>query len=221
MKLFLSTLFVCLLIVACVPAQYPARVLVRDQHGRIVVSESPSIEAVHRPFRRIIRQVDLISVAQINPAYTSAYSPYVDENASSAAVLAELKALHGRLDLHQRSLEALLTRQGVQPIVIPAQPIVVGSQPQLIPTPRVEGSVLSGLAVLQSKCASCHQEGKMKPEQRFRILTADGKLAPLTDLQQRKILTRTYNQSMPPAVNLYGITPLVDQEYAALVDLLQ
>ncbi len=221
MKLFLSALFVGLALVACLPAQYPARVLVRDQHGRIIVQESPTIEAVHRPFRRIIRQVDLINVAQINPAYASAYSPYVDENATSVQVLAQLKALHGRLDLHQRSLEALLARQGVAPIVIPAQPIVIGSQPEAIVTPRVATDHLSGIAVLTAKCAACHQEGRMKPEQRFMILRADGKLAPLTAEQQKKMLTRTYNQSMPPAVNLFGITPLVDQEYAALIDLLQ
>jgi mono/diheme cytochrome c family protein len=79
---------------------------------------------------------------------------------------------------------------------------------------------LSGLAILNQKCAACHQDGKLEPNQRFILLDLKGQLSPLTPAQSLKVLTKTYLGQMPPPVNKFGIQPIGNEEYAALVQLL-
>ena len=80
--------------------------------------------------------------------------------------------------------------------------------------------VSGGLAVLTTKCAACHQAGKLGPDQRFTLLDAKGNLAQLTDKQKARVLVRTYMKTMPPLTNSQGIASVTDEEYGSLVEVL-
>ncbi len=198
----------------CVPSQ--------SQYTPYKPPTSYYYSAEHKPRQRV---VEIRSrVLQINPAYTSAYSPEGFDSTTQADILSELRRLGYRLD----QVAALAQARGS--VVVPAAPgqpgaVVVpippsGSALPVKPAPKVPAAV-SGLSVLNASCAACHQAGKLDPDQRFTLLDAKGALAPLTDKQKLRVLSRAYSEEMPPPNNKFGIPPLTDPEFAALVELLK
>lgn len=157
--------------------------------------------------QRALNVVRIATVAQINPAYTSAYAPDGYDSATQADLLAEVRRLTARLDAQARA--------GVAP------PAPAANIPPPAPKGVTQGGGVIGLAVLTAKCAQCHQTGKLAPDQRFALLDAKGNLATLTDRQKLRVLLKAYSGQMPPPMNVYGVTPLTDAEYAAIVDLVQ
>ncbi len=196
----------------------------------------------HQTHRQIVRLVDVV---QINPAYTSAYDPRGYDTTTQEQLAAELHKISARLDQNaaQRAadqaaqaflLQRLAAWQGVpgvpNPPATPTTPPAYSTIPQPKPEPGTlkpevkapapPGAPLSGLAVLNAKCAACHQDGKLEPNQRFILLSTKGELSPLTTAQGLKVLTKTYLGQMPPPVNKFGLAPITNEEYAALVQLL-
>ncbi len=175
----------------------------------------------HVHHRRI--NVDIVQVAQINPAYSSVYSPEGYDSVTQADILAQLKQLSLRNDQIAAMLFAA-ARSGVPAApgtpVAPAVPAVPATAPAAV-RPQTQGGGVIGLAVLNAKCAVCHQAGKLAPDQRFTLLDLKGNLVTLTDKQRFRVSQRTYAQSMPPPLNVHGIPPITDAEYAAIMDLLQ
>lgn len=167
------------------------------------------------------RIVSIASVAQINPAYTSAYSPDGYDSASQADILAELRRVNLRLDAADRAAKAAVGAGVIPPGVKPS-PMPGADEPA---RPIGKGGASSGgavgVAVLNAKCAACHQASKLTTDQRFTLLDAKGNPVPLTDKQKMRVLTRTYSASMPPPMNIHNISSLTDVEFAALVDLYQ
>ncbi len=186
---------------------------------------------------RRINRVDIVQVLQVNPAYSSQYSEYTVDSTTQSDILAELK----RLGLRSDQIAAMLfaaARAGVPaaPGAAPAGPPAPatypapGAAPAVVPgaapvpaqptiRPQGQGSGAIGLAVMNAKCAQCHQAGKLSPDQRFTLLDAKGQLATLTPLQKLRVLTKTYSGQMPPPTNVFGVPGITDAEYAALMDL--
>ncbi len=179
-------------------------------------------------------------VLQINPAYTSAYSPDTYDSSTQVELVAEVRRLRSLLDA-QAIAAAVLARGGVvppsQPITQPqpampyVQPVPQVGQPPSAgpaerpgvqpPVPKALTGGTPGLTILNAKCAACHQVGHIAPDQRFTMLDAKGQLSPLNDKQKLRILLKVYSGQMPPPNNIQGIQPVTDAEYASLVDLLQ
>ncbi len=182
----------------------------------------------HDNHRRIVDRVEIRNdVLQINPAYVSAYDPGGYDGTAQAVLLE-------RIDRLTAVVLALQKTHATAPIVI-APSVLPGTAPIVIVPPTTPGTTPvvvqppkaapkpgeNGLQVLNAHCAACHQAGKAKPDQKFIMLDAAGKLAVLSDLQKRRMLTRAYTKSMPPPLNDQNATALDDAEYALLVDLLQ
>lgn len=211
--LFVAIVFL-VLVVGLVPAAAPYR----------VCNVKPAQQTDYKTFQvadhvRHRQIVQIATVAQINPAYTSAYSPDGYDSASQSEILAELR----RLSLALAQANARAAAQ--QPVVLPGQPAVTvpvpGQPPATTLRPKGEGSGSVGLAVLNAKCAICHQAGKLASDQRFVLLDLKGNLAPITDKLKNKVITKTYGGSMPPPNNIHGIPPVTDSEFAAIIDLIQ
>ncbi len=182
-------------------------------------------EAQYRPIQtrqQLTNVVKIARVLQINPGYSSAYTPDGYDGAIQADILAQLRLMGVRLDAVDKSvLAALLLRQPPPaPVVLPPPgPVVAPPTPPL--TTRAVPGTTDGPGVLLTKCAACHQAGKLAPDQRFTILDAQGKLVALTDGQKLKMVFRLYYSEMPPIPNIHGITPLTDAEVAAVFGLLR
>ena len=160
-------------------------------------------------------QANIVSVAQINPAYVSAYSPDGYDSATQADILNELRRLGFRLDQIAAIGKAATAAQakvdvGPGPVVVPAVPMDKGKD-----------ASTTGLAVITAKCAVCHQAGKLAADQRFTLIDMKGNIVPLTDKQKVTLIKKTYRQQMPPPINSFNIPPLTDSEYAAIMDLIQ
>lgn len=177
------------------------------------------------------RRVNIVTdVLQVNPTYTSAYSPDGYDSATQQDILAALRSLTKRLDDQDKAnLAAIVAKAVATPaapssppaVLPPATPTPPASSPgALSPARPASGGGAAGLAVMVAKCAQCHQAGKLAPDQRFTLLDAKGSLSQLTDRQKLKTLMKVYREEMPPPKNIYGITPVTDAEYAAIVDLL-
>lgn len=185
----------------------------------------------HQPsvnHRQIVR---LIDVAQINPAYSSAYTPQGSDAAAQAAIQQQLSQLTQQLT----TLTALVNRQAAAHTAAPppkqaapteGAPAPAQSQAPAAPTPpplalKDAGSATIGLAVLSAKCAACHQTGKLAPDQKFTLLDIKGQLVPLTDKQKLRVTMKTYSGQMPPPKNSLGIPAVTDTEFAAIMAMLQ
>ncbi len=191
----------------------------------------------HNNYRRRVR-VDIVNdVLQINPAYSSAYAPDAYDGATQAELLTQIKAL-------QLQIQALSLVSKPQPVVTP--PVVViptapdgkaAPPPYILPTPpvgtapappvvvppaKIGNGPKPGLGVLMTKCAACHQAGHLSPGQQFTMLDEKGQLTKeaLASPARLLMLSKTYQGSMPPPNNIYGIAAVTDQEYGSLVDLL-
>ncbi len=184
-------------------------------------------------YRQRVRFVSIASVAQINPAYVSSYSPDTYDSSTQVELVAEVRRLRALLDA-QAIAAAVLARGGTtlppqQPAVVPqplmpyVPPVAQAGQPPAVqpPVPKALTGGAPGLAVLMAKCAACHQAGHIAPDQRFTMLDAKGQLAPLSVKQQLEMVKRVYRGTMPPPNNIQAITPVTDAEYAAIIDLFQ
>lgn len=179
----------------------------------------PEFHHEHVTRRRL--RVDIVQVAQINPAYSSAYSPDGYDSSTQTEILAELRRLGVRLETQERIAQAM--RQGQQ-TQQPSQVMPKASEPIPAPLPAAKaggGGTAAGLAVMASHCAICHQAGKTAPDQRFTLLDMKGSLAPLTAAQKLKVVQKAYAGQMPPPLNTQGMQPLTDADFAALMDALQ
>jgi len=171
--------------------------------------------------REIVR---LIDVAQINPAYTSSYSPDGYDAATQQAIKAQIGLLSQQIDTLTQRLS-----KPIPPTMPPATAPTPAPQPgakaptpaphEIVP-PGVNPSAI-GLAVLNAKCAICHQDGKLPPDQKFTLLDVKGALVPLTDKQRLRVILKTYSGQMPPPNNTKGIPAVTDAEFAAIAALLQ
>ncbi len=187
-------------------------------------------------YRQRVKFVNIATVAQINPAYTSAYSPDNYDSSTQVELVQEVRRLRALLDA-QAIAAAVLARGGTtlppqQPAVVP-QPLMpyvapaaqagqpAAQPPVQPPVPKALIGGAPGLGVLMAKCSACHQVGHIAPDQRFTMLDAKGQLSPLNDKQKLRILLKVYSGQMPPPSNIQGIQPVTDAEYAQLVDLLQ
>ena len=170
--------------------------------------ETPTHDA--RTHRNIVR-VDVVEVAQINPAYTSAYSPDGYDSATQAELLVEIRRMAAEL----RSLKAQLTAPAKA-----AAPAATGEEK--IPAPKSVGLTgdgpAVGLSVLTAKCAACHSPGG---KGKLAILDMKGNLATLNAAQKFNVLTRVYAGEMPPPINTQGIAAVTDSEYAAIMSALR
>ncbi len=88
-------------------------------------------EPTHR--RRVI--VDIATVAQINPAYLSAYNPDGYDAATQADILAALRQLNTRLDAQDKANLAALISKASAPAVLspPVAPPVATPTPPATP----------------------------------------------------------------------------------------
>ncbi len=227
--LVVAVIFAVGVLMACVPA--------RGGDYNVRTRTYSSRDYNHQQHRQIVRLVDVV---QINPAYTSAYNPEAYDSATQTQLLAELHKIGARLDANaaervarEGAQAALLQRlaawQGVpgvpNPPAVPTPPPAYSTLPQ--PQPAQPGPLtrpaapLSGLTVLNLKCAACHQDGKLLPNQKFILLDKAGQLQPLTPTQRLNVLGRTYEKTMPPPVNQYNISPIEDAEYAAILQVLR
>ncbi len=188
-------------------------------------------DGLHLPSAHVrTRQVEIVNVAQINPAYTSTYSPEGYDAVTQADILGEIRRLNVRIDQLQ-ALARLAPATGPSaPVVIPGAttpggvvpPIIVPGKEAVVPRmPPASGphNGAVGLSVMVAKCAACHQAGKLLPDQRFTLLDVKGNLVALTDKQKLNILKKTYTGMMPPPNNIHGIPPLTDAEFAAIAEL--
>ncbi len=184
-------------------------------------------------YRQRVRFVNIASVAQINPAYVSSYSPDTYDSSTQVELVAEVRRLRALLDA-QAIAAAVLARGGTtlppqqqavvpQPLMPYVPPVAQAGQPPAVqpPVPKALTGGAPGLAVLMAKCAACHQVGHIAPDQRFTMLDGKGQLSPLNDKQKLRILLKVYSGQMPPPANIQGIAPVTDAEYAMLVDALQ
>ncbi len=188
-------------------------------------------------YRQRVRFVSIASVAQINPAYVSSYSPDTYDSSTQVELVAEVRRLRALLDA-QAIAAAVLARGGTtlppaQSAVVPqplmpyvppvaaAQPPAAGPPATQPPVPKALTGGAAGLAVLMAKCSACHQAGHLTPDQRFTLLDQKGQLSPLNDKQKLGVLMRVYKGMMPPPSNIQGITPVTDAEYAQIADLFQ
>lgn len=230
------------LLVGITSAQYPVcaaprQVFVQPHHQPVQQTYVPQVQESPQHHRRRLVQVELIQVAAISPAYTSAYSPDGYDSATQAGILTELRRLGIANDVQMKILQVLAQRPVYVPVaVVPGSPIMPpASEPKvdgkveavkppsaLLPLePKVPGPPAGGLAVMNAKCAACHQAGKLAADQRFTLLDMKGELAPLTAAQKLKVLLKTYSAQMPPPNNIHGITPLTDADFAKIVDAVQ
>ncbi len=193
-------------------------------------------------YRQRVRFVNISSVAQINPAYVSSYSPDTYDSSTQVELVAEVRRLRALLDA-QAIAAAVLARGGTtlppQPPAVVPQPLMpyvppvampqpqppVQPPPTVLPTqppvPKGLTGGAAGLNVLMLKCSACHQAGHLTPDQRFTLLDQKGQLSPLNDKQKLGVLMRVYKGMMPPPSNIQGITPVTDAEYAQIADLFQ
>ena len=219
--LLVSSMLALCLLPSPMWSMQPYRVIHRPVRTEVV--EAPVVvEQVrdHR-VRRVVRAVVIETVAQINPAYLSVYSPEGYDSATQSQILQELQKIAARLDTQDRqSLASILSKLAERPqyqqpmpraeeILVPSQP----GKPGLIK--------INGLMVLQQKCSACHQAGRLSPNQRFTLLDGKGNLALLTPAQKFQILRKTYLREMPPEINTHGIDAITDPQYASIVELLQ
>ena len=197
-------------------------VLTAEPGYRAINTSTPSHVEGLRRHREIVRVIDVIT---LNPAYISSFTPDGYDSATQADLLVEVRRLSAMVaSLQKPTVAVVQTPTG--PVAVPVTPIV---QPgAVLPNPPAvqgvkpapPGPTLSGLAVLNLKCASCHMAGRLLPEQRFTLLDAKGNLALLTDSQKKKLLVRTYSQTMPPPLNSAGIPAVTDAEFGSLVELM-
>lgn len=182
----------------------------------------------HRHVRNVVRIID---VAAINPAYVSAYSPEGYDSTTQSDILGEIRRLGLRLDQLQQLVQQKRSSTPTTPAPTTPPPLVPNPAVPLPPAPTMPGtpgsarvpvpdSKLIGLAVLSAKCAACHQQGHLLPEQRFTLLDGKGNLVSLTDRQKVTLSNKTRLGTMPPPANTQGIPPLSDAEYAAVADLI-
>ncbi len=186
----------------------------------------------HQTYRQIARLVDIV---RIDPAYTSAYDPRGYDSATQDQLLAELHKIGARLDANAAEriareaaqvalLQQLAIKQGLPGV--PQPPAAVAPPPAVKPPAEAvvkppPAAPLSGLTVLVTHCAACHQDGKLLPNQRFILLDNKGQLSPLTDRQKLAVLAKVYSGQMPPPQNTAGATPVTDPEFAAIVEQLR
>ncbi len=227
MKTYVLCAILPFLIVSLLPG---APKVCRDCRAEPAQSSYDSYKPPTNVHHRHINRVDIVrsEVLQINPAYFSQYSEGYDSTTQSD-ILNELKKLGLRSDQIAAMLFALNRTSG--PVLAPSAPVTPappapGTAPPAAPAaptirPKTEGGGQIGLAVLNAKCAVCHQAGKLAPDQRFTLLDAKGGLATLTALQKLKVITKSYRQEMPPPLNVHGIPSLTDAEFAAIMDLIQ
>lgn len=175
----------------------------------------PPVRAHYSGDRRI--QTRIVSDAlQINPGYSSFYAPDGYDGATQQDILAELRRQGFRLD----QLATLVQTKPAVPGTAPAAPIIVVP----VPVPKTAGpppSAAVGLAVLNDKCAKCHQEGKLATDQRFTLLDAKGTLVSLTDRQKFTVLGKVFSDEMPKQPNSFGIPLLQDQDKLAVLALIR
>jgi mono/diheme cytochrome c family protein len=173
--------------------------------------ETPTRDA--RTHRNIVR-VDVVEVAQINPVYTSAYSPDGYDSATQAELLVEIR----RLGIELRTLKTQLTGP-VRPS--PAAPLAAPGEEKIAPPKgisRSDDGPAVGLAIVNAKCAVCHSP---PGEGRLTIIDMKGNLATLTDKQKLKLDDKVFTGEMPPPINRFGIKPITDAEYAAIKSVLR
>jgi hypothetical protein len=190
----------------------------------------------HQPTRQIVR-VHVIDVGQINPAYTSAYTPDSYDTVTQAQLLLQIQALTRAIQQQIANQQALPPPPPQAPaqspfLIVPgAKP---GDQPTVLVTPQAPvaphppqppatiPTAVAGLLVLNTHCAVCHTLGKLAPSVPFGIVNAKGTLNPaLTADQKRLMLIRSYKRTMPPVKNLVGMLPVTDADYASMVELLE
>jgi hypothetical protein len=217
MKIYLALGF----LLACAGAAlaFPFRSVQPVQYVQPYYQQSyvQTYQPVQYHFRRRVNVVEIATVAQINPAYTSSYAPDAYDGAAQTELLAELRRLRAAFDS-----QAQLARTAVPAVVVAPTP-AVGAPVAVAQVPGVPAWPLftTGLQVLQAKCVACHKEDTKLPNQTFTILTAAGTLAPLTPAQKLKMIGKTFRQEMPPPLNVPGIAAVTDREEALLVDYLQ
>ncbi len=183
----------------------------------------------HVRHRDVVR---IVSVAQINPAYLSSYSPDSYDSVTQAQVLQEIQALTARIDQLQLFLKnpgaglgpnvvapvvvVLPIKPGDPPVVVQPTPIAPTKPPPVQPVP----GPVAALQIIQTHCAACHQAGKLLPDQKFTLLDEKGVLVTLTAQQKLRLIQKTRTSQMPPPSNTYGIAPLTDLEFSAVADLM-
>lgn len=201
----IASLTAFLLLTPAAQADCRQRVVVANA-AAVVIKErvvvAPAVVAVYQPFAVLV------------PAYGAGYvqptnQPPVVAQANNAtdtntAILAELKRLNGRLDALEKRSGAIKPMDREQP-----------NEPQA----RSNVAVGAGLTALRSKCAACHSRGKEADGGNLVLLDGDN-LVSLTDRQEAKILKRLAKNEMPPPNNKQGIAALNDEEYAAIIALL-
>jgi len=111
-----------LALVSSAPAQYPIHVTHPTYY-------TPPVTFTPTTHRQIINRVNLIEVAAINPAYTSAYSPTGYDSSSQSSLLAEIQQL-------KLLVQALALRQQAPPVAPPIVAVVTTpSGPVVVPLP--------------------------------------------------------------------------------------
>ncbi len=221
--LFLAALLVCLLVTSTPAAPRSRHV----QPGQTHVDPYVPTVRSHYSNDRSIQARIVSDVLQINPGYSSFFAPEGYDAQTQADILNELRRQGFRLDqlatLVQTTKAAVVPGPSGTPaaIIVPVAPAQPATTPR---TPAPASNAAIGLAVMNAKCSQCHQEGKLKPEQRFTLLTAKGDMVGLTDRQKMLVLSRVFSDEMPPQdpkINTFGIPPLQDQDKAGILALIR
>ena len=192
--------------------------------------------------KEIVKVHDVAFVAQpvIIPAYFTGYVPPAvvaptvsPVNATAAAPQAGPQAAAQLTSAAESKLDkvlALLTAQGADLKMLSSRVDALEAAgqgqppvPQPVPPPQ-DDPRLSGLSVLQQRCASCHTEGKLfsgRKTTSVALFKPDGKtLAPLSGELIRRVGASVRNRRMPLDPNTLRAVGVRDDEYGAVQDFL-
>ena len=75
----------------------------------------------------------------------------------------------------------------------------------------------AALVLFKTKCASCHDASQAAANGKGHVWLEGGSFAKLTEMDRRKIMTKTYKGEMPPPNNKFNIAPLTDHEVGTIM----
>jgi hypothetical protein len=186
--------------------------------------------AVYSPpvYQKEYVHVEPAQVLVFVPTFTVGYNPPAAAPAATAAapvpapvqavappakselgeVMALLKTMNARLDR--------LEQQPLPPSKPPREVLPPSEDSAAPPAAGKFGLNKTRLGVITQKCAACHTAGKLDDRTTLVLLDAKGKLAPLSQTQELRLIRQTSLGKMPPAGNKFRIGPLDDEDYILL-----
>lgn len=181
---------------------------------------TPAVATYHAPYAAhkevvvkkevVVPVIAPVAVYAVVPAYAAVYVPPVAAPAPAAAPAQPSGEMSQVLDLLKgmdARLKALEGRDQPQP--------AAGAKPDPF-APKPQASTAGGLAVLRSRCASCHEAGIAASKGGSVTLFQGDALAALSPKTKLDVLTSIYDGTMPKRGG--GREPLSDAETSSVVE---